>query len=278
MSHKNTPSLSRENSPNNYLIQDPWSYLKDFTDARIALGRAGVSLPLKDLLAFRLDHAKARDAVWSSFPKEAIERELNEKGFRTLLLESCARDKREYLARPDLGRVLTEGSRAILKAERDTPGYISPEVLVVISDGLSARAIIENAVPLTVKFLSLLKERGYTLPPVPLVSFGRVAAADEIAEILDAKVVVHLVGERPGLSSPNSMGAYVTYGAYKGILEEARNCISNIRPGGLSIEEALKKLSYIVLKALAIKITGNSLRDDMPENYLPFEENTLFLE
>jgi ethanolamine ammonia-lyase small subunit len=258
---------------------DPWEGLKEYTDARIAVGRSGVSLPLKDWLKFNLDHAKAKDAVMLPFDSFGIAGELEKYQIRPILLESQARDKDEYLKRPDLGRLLSNRSKEVLKSsvESDPAAFKDADLLIVVCDGLSALAIHKNAVPFTVKFLDILSLNGLKAAPVMVVTHGRVAIADEANDYVKAKMVVNLVGERPGLSSPDSMGAYITYGAHKGIMEEARNCISNIRTAGLSIEEAVKKLSYIVQKALALKITGTALKDDMPGNYLPFDVNVNFL-
>jgi ethanolamine ammonia-lyase small subunit len=237
-----------------------------------------VSLPVKDWLSFRLDHAKARDAVYSPFRPDEIALRLKDLGFESFQLESRARDKKEYLARPDLGRRLSEDSAGKLeKIAKELEGG-PPDILVAICDGLSARAVHENSAEVASEFLKAAKDSGYSAAPIALVTRGRVAVADEIAGCFQAKVVVNLIGERPGLSSPNSMGAYITYGAYAGIMEECRNCISNIRPRGLSAKSAVKKLSYLVQRALALKITGTELKDDMPESYLPFAGGTLLVD
>jgi ethanolamine ammonia-lyase small subunit len=253
--------------------KDPWEKLKEYTDARIGMGRSGVSLPLREWLKFNLDHALAKDAVMLDFDSTYIERELEKYQIRSISLESQARDKDEYLRRPDLGRLLNSRSVDILEeaVKKQNDLYTMSDAVIVICDGLSARAINSNAVPVTVKFLELLRLNSLKAAPVAIVTRGRVAAADHVNDFVKAKLVINLIGERPGLSSPDSMGAYITYGAYKGIMEESRNCISNIRPAGLKVDEAVKKLSYIVQKAFKMKLTGTALKDDMPENYLPFE-------
>jgi ethanolamine ammonia-lyase small subunit len=256
-----------------YVTVDPWEKLKEYTDARISLGRSGVSLPLREWLKFNLDHALAKDAVMLDFDHNGIASELQKYQIRSISLESQARDKDEYLRRPDLGRLLNQESVKILEESiaKEADLYEGADAVIVICDGLSARAINTSALEVTVKFLKLLKLHSLKAAPVVIVTRGRVAAADHVNDYVKAKLVVNLIGERPGLSSPDSMGAYITYGAFKGILEESRNCISNIRPAGLKVDEAVKKLSYIVQKAFAMKITGTSLKDDMPDNYLPFD-------
>jgi ethanolamine ammonia-lyase small subunit len=256
-----------------YVTPDPWEKLKEYTDARISMGRTGVSLPLKDQLKFNLDHAKAKDAVMLPYDSEGLALGLQRSGVNSIQLESRARTKDEYLARPDLGRRLLPESRARLEeAVKSGPSaYDDCDVLIACCDGLSALAMHTNALKCVVKFMDVLKISGLKAAPVAIVTRGRVAVADEVNDCVKARIVINLVGERPGLSSPDSMGAYITYGAYWGIMEESRNCISNIRPAGLSIDQAVQKLSYIVQKALAMKLTGTALKDDMPDNYLPFE-------
>ncbi|MDR2340118.1 MAG: ethanolamine ammonia-lyase subunit EutC [Deltaproteobacteria bacterium] len=263
-----------------FVTDDPWEGLREFTDARIGMGRSGVSLPLREWLRFNLDHALAKDAVMLPFESDNVAHGLREKGIKVVQLDSQAKDKDHYLARPDLGRRLSPGSKAALDeaVKGDPAAWLDKDVLVVICDGLSALAIHTSAVALTTRFLALLKEHAISPAPVAVVTRGRVAVADEVNDHAKARLVVNLVGERPGLSSPDSMGAYITYGAYRGIMEESRNCISNIRPAGLSLDDALRKLAYIVQKALALRITGTSLKDDMPDNYLPFELSAGFLE
>jgi ethanolamine ammonia-lyase small subunit len=264
-----------------FVTKDPSSSLKSFTDARIGLGRVGVSLPLKDWLSFKLDHARARDAVYAIFDPESIKTDLLQNGITSIILSSRAKDKKEYLVRPDLGRKLSDSSLSYLTnltKESEENKKEAPDVLVCICDGLSAQAVHAHSVKVAKKFLNIIKDSGYSQGPVVIVSGGRVAVADEVAEKFRAKVVINLIGERPGLSSPDSMSAYITYGAYAGIQEEARSCISNIRPKGLSLDDAVIKLCYFVENALALKITGTELKDDMPEKYLPFAERTLLVD
>jgi len=254
---------------------DPWEDLRRYTDARIALGRCGVSLPHKEWLRFRLAHARARDAVLTPFDRQSVRAALENGGLHCLDLTSAARGKEEFLARPDKGRRLSEASRALLEREFAQTRQQGADICLVISDGLSARAIHENAAPFALSFLARAREAGFSTTPVALVEYGRVAVADEVASLMGARLVVILIGERPGLSSPNSLGVYLTYAPFPGCTDEARNCISNVRPAGLSIEEGVRKLCYLVQGAFARGVTGVNLKDDMPAAYLPFDAETL---
>lgn len=252
------------------LAEDPWADLKRYTDARIALGRCGVSLPHAEWLHFRLAHARARDAVLTPFNKACVRSELESAGLQCLELASAAESKEEFLARPDKGRRLSEASRELLAKNFADTENVGADICLVVSDGLSARAVHENAAPFARRFLACAADAGFSATPVALVEFGRVAVADEVASLMRAKLVVILIGERPGLSSPNSLGVYLTYAPFPGCTDEARNCISNVRPAGLSIEEGVRKLCYLVQGAFARRLTGVNLKDDMPSEYLPF--------
>ena len=247
---------------------DPWAELRQFTDARIALGRCGASLPLAAVLELRLAHAQARDAVHLPLAIDQLAPQLQGLGLQTLALHSAARDRAEYLTRPDLGRRLDADSRAMLKKRQPTNGC---DLALVIGDGLSSRAIHENAVVFVREFVGLCAAHPpLSLGPVCLVENCRVATGDEIGEMLGARLVVMLIGERPGLSSPNSMGVYLTYAPRIGTSDEARNCISNVRAGGLPIGQGVRKLAYLVEEALRLQTTGVNLKDRMQADYLPF--------
>jgi ethanolamine ammonia-lyase small subunit len=262
---------------------DPWQELRQYTDARIGLGRCGVSLPVSQWLAFRLAHARARDAVFAAFDKKSLIEAFAGRGIDCLSLTSATADKKEFLVRPDKGRRLAPDSRLLLreysKAENHNRARGKTDVALVISDGLSAKAIHESAFAFALAFLRHLREAGLKAAPVALVENGRVAVADEVAEILEARLAVILIGERPGLSSPNSMGVYMTYDPKTGCTDEARNCISNVRPGGLGIDEAVRKLCYLVQSAFERRYSGVRLKDDTPPGYLPFNRavDTLLL-
>ena len=254
------------------VFSDPWAELRRYTMARIGLGRSGVSLPIKPWLDFRLAHARARDAVHMPLQSDMILAGLAANNLPTLHLASSVDSKSDYLTRPDKGRRLSIASREQLNAFMDEhPGY-EPDVCVVVSDGLSARAVHQNAVECAALFLEEVRKVGFSTTPVVLVDSGRVAVGDDVAAMLNAKLVVILIGERPGLTAPNSMSAYMTYAPYPGIREEMRNCISNIRPEGYPVPDAVKKLCYLVEKAFAMRLSGTHLKDDMPETYLPFQE------
>lgn len=244
--------------------KNPWGGLKAFTNARIALGRAGNGLPTAPLLAFNLSHAQARDAVHQPLDAAALRRTLEAEGFATLGAESAAPDRQHYLRRPDLGRRLSEASRVALAevaaSGAAAPGGEAPEVVFVIGDGLSAFAAAKQAVPL----LLAVRERlaGWRIGPVVVARQARVALGDEIGELLGAKLVAMLIGERPGLSSPDSLGVYLTYAPKVGCHDAQRNCISNVRPEGLPYEAAAHKLHYLLTHARRLGLTGVGLKDD----------------
>ncbi|WP_245590764.1 ethanolamine ammonia-lyase subunit EutC [Nitratidesulfovibrio termitidis] len=212
------------------------------------------------------------------FDMAGVRAALEQGGVQCLELHSAATDTAEFLARPDKGRQLSDDSREALREAADATtsgakgakGAKGADICVVISSGLSARAVHENAAPFALRFLEQARSSGYTTTPVALVDHGRVAVADEVAHLLGARLVVMLIGERPGLSSPNSLGVYLTHSPAPGCTDEARNCISNVRPGGLAMEEGVRKLCYLVQGAFAAGLTGVNLKDDMPGDYLPF--------
>jgi ethanolamine ammonia-lyase small subunit len=237
--------------------QNPWQSLRQFTRARIALGRAGHSQTTDTLLAFGLAHAQARDAVHQPLAREAVERALADAGFDSLPAHSAAPDRAHYLRRPDLGRQLDDDSRARLdRARGDAP----LDVVFVIADGLSSLAAERHAVPV----LQAVRDRlpDWRLGPVVVAEQARVALGDEIGERLAARQVVMLIGERPGLSSPDSLGLYLTHGPRPGRSDAERNCISNVRPEGLPYEQAANKLAFLLRGAAALGCSGVRLKDD----------------
>jgi ethanolamine ammonia-lyase small subunit len=237
---------------------DDWEYLRQHTPARLALGRAGHSLPTRQLLAFNLDHARARDAVHSGLDLPAVESELAAFGHPVLRLRSRATDRREYLLRPDYGRQLHEESGQLLRQGQ----YAPADLCLVIADGLSARAVNLHATAVIGALLPLIEAKNWQLAPLCLVEQGRVAIADEIGEKLNARMVLILLGERPGLSSPHSLGAYLTYGPRVGLTDESRNCVSNIRPDGLSYARAAEKIMYLLQEMKTLGLSGVGLKDD----------------
>jgi ethanolamine ammonia-lyase small subunit len=240
---------------------DPWRRLRDLTSARIALGRAGTSLPTHAQLDFQYAHAQARDAVHLPFDGEALAAKIQQRGRECLSLHSAAPDRHTYLQRPDLGRRLDEASIALLEehAQANPAGY---DLAVVIADGLSALAVERHSLPMLQRIDDLAAAEGWSLAPVTLMSQGRVAVADEVAELLKARMVVILIGERPGLSSPDSLGLYFTYAPRVGLTDAARNCISNVRLEGMSYGMAAHKLLYLLREACVRGLSGVSLKDE----------------
>jgi ethanolamine ammonia-lyase small subunit len=239
------------------VISNSWDSLKQFTPARIALGRTGISLPTRASLDFQLAHALARDAVNIPIDFSELELSLSLMALESLALNTQAENQQHYLQRPDLGRVLSDTTLDRLQQT----AAISTDVVIVVADGLSSKAIQHHALP----FLTLLlpQLQAYHLAPVCLVKHGRVAIGDAIAEHYAARLCIVLIGERPGLSSPDSMGLYFTYQAKAKLSTDAeRNCISNIHSNGLSYEQALKKLMFLITEAEKLKLTGVNLKDE----------------
>jgi ethanolamine ammonia-lyase small subunit len=242
---------------------DPWRTLQRFTAARIGLGRAGGSLPTAPLLQFQLAHARARDAVQAELDATALRAALDRLDSEVLLLHSAAPDRRAYVQRPDLGRILSEESRAQLAAR---PQPAQPyDAAIVVADGLSARAVEQHAVPLIEHVAPRLVDAGWNVGPICVALRGRVAIADEIGALLPARMSVMLIGERPGLSSPDSLGVYLTWEPLPGRSNAQRNCISNVRPPeGLSYPAAAHRLWYLMSEARRRRLSGVELKEDAP--------------
>ena len=236
---------------------DPLNPLKEFTAARIAIGRAGTSIPIKEALEFKLAHAHARDAVYSVLDTEGILNNLTRFNLPGLLLHSKAESRAQYLQRPDLGRKLNDASSEQLK--NNSGNY---DVVTIIADGLSATAVNENTAGLLKYLIPLLQDAKLKIAPVCLVEQGRVALGDELAYLLNARLAIMLIGERPGLSSADSIGAYLTYNPKPGLTDESRNCISNIRPHGLKYKAAAGKIFYMVQESFRLKLSGVGLKDN----------------
>src|SRR5471030_1649597 len=243
------------------VTSNPWGSLRRFTAARIALGRSGVSQPTAPQLEFQLAHARARDAVHLALEHAALGDALQaSSGLPCLSLHSAAASRDIYLQRPDLGRRLDEASRqALRERERDAAGY---DLAFVIADGLSALAIEQNALPFLKVLMARLAAESWSLAPLSIVRQGRVAVGDEVGELLGARAVVVLVGERPGLSSPDSMGLYLTWAPKTGLTDAARNCISNVRPAGLTYNDAAFKLHYLLSESRQRQLSGVALKDE----------------
>lgn len=238
--------------------RDPWSLLAARTPARIAIGRAGASLPTREVLAFALAHAKARDAVHARLDWAALAARLQALGLATIEAGSAARDRAFYLRRPDLGRRLDDSSRARLEA---TASGTSCDLAMLIGDGLSATAVAAQVPALVEAFLPLVARLGLGLGPVVLAEGARVALGDEVGALLRARLVAVLIGERPGLSAADSLSVYLTFDPRPGCTDAERNCISNIRPGGLAPPAAAHNLAWLVEAALAMQTTGVRLKD-----------------
>ena len=242
-------------------IPDTWESLKAFTNARIALGRAGVATPIKEVLSFKMCHAHARDAVYSILNVDKLVESLQQFQIPVIIANSKANNRAVYLQRPDLGRRLNDASVNNLRNESSH----SADVAIIIADGLSATAVNEHATHVVKKLIPFLKQSVLTIAPIVIAQQARVAIADEIGSLLNAKLSVILIGERPGLSSPDSMGAYITYQPSPGKTDESRNCVSNIRPEGLSYELAAEKIAKLIKASLQLRLSGIALKDDLPQ-------------
>jgi ethanolamine ammonia-lyase small subunit len=237
---------------------DPWQQLKSFTRARIAIGRVGSSLPTKEVLDFGLSHAMARDAVHLPLDVDALEADIKNQNFPTIRVKSMAADRATYLLRPDWGRRLHERSLADLSNMNNAKPI---DFLIVVGDGLSSLAVSRHVVPLLAELRNNLPKE-WSVSPVVIASQARVAIGDEIGQALNARMVAMLIGERPGLSSPDSLGIYLTYNPKLGLSDADRNCISNVRPEGLQYAAAAKKLVWLAKEAMRLKVSGVALKDE----------------
>ncbi|RZK63179.1 MAG: ethanolamine ammonia-lyase subunit EutC [Hymenobacter sp.] len=236
---------------------DPWVNLKAFTAARIGLGRSGTSVPLREALAFKLAHAHARDAVYSTLNQEKLLTEIAALPMPACQVSSQAKNRQQYLQRPDYGRQLADTAKAQLAEQAQA----TCDLVIVLADGLSATATNDHALPLLRRLLPELRAAGLQLGPLVLAEQARVALGDEVGYLLRARLVLVLIGERPGLSAPDSLGAYFTYGPRPGLTDEARNCVSNIRPAGLGYPAAAAKLGWLLREALRRQLSGVALKD-----------------
>ncbi len=252
MSHMEKPPVDPQN---------PWLELRRLTPARIALGRTGTSLPTSAQLDFQFAHAQARDAVHLPFDHAGLSAQLSERGRESLLLHSAAVDRNSYLQRPDLGRKLSdESAQALRDYAAAHPGGV--DLAIVVADGLSALAVHRHTLPFLTRLEEQMTADGWSLAPVVLVEQGRVAVGDEIGQLLGAKMLVMLIGERPGLSSPDSLGLYFTYNPKVGLTDAYRNCISNVRLEGLSYGMAAHRLLYLMREACRRQLSGVNLKDE----------------
>ncbi len=272
-------------APDEAVIENAWSKLDAFTDARVGLGRAGVSLPTKHLLAFQLAHAQAIDAVHTQLDTAELAKTFTEQVWASncspLILHSRVADRASYLQRPDLGRLLNDESASILDNHRAS-GQQPYDLAIAVVDGLSSLAIEQNALPFLNALFTQLNQTDslqnnaaettdierWNVAPLCIVQQGRVAIGDDICHRLNAKCVLVLIGERPGLSSPDSLGLYLTWEGKTGLTDAARNCISNVRPAGLNYQEAARKAVYLLNESRRLKLSGVKLKDRSDDDLL----------
>ena len=252
-----TDTADLEGIGTTHVPPDPWAALRRHTPARIALGRSGAALPTQELLRIAAAHAQARDAVHVALDVAALQADLQATGWPAVVVHSRAASRSVYLRRPDLGRRLAPDSADQLQATDVGP----VDLAVVLGDGLSAVALQRHAVPLLQALHVALAGRLQWAPTV-IATQARVALGDEIGALLQARLVLVLLGERPGLSAPDSLGAYLTHAPHIGCHDAQRNCVSNIRPGGLPPSLAAQRLAWLATEALRRRLTGVGLKDD----------------
>ena len=228
-----------------------WTALRRHTPARIALGRSGFGLPTAAHLAFQAAHARARDAVHAALDAAAIVSQIGARGFEVMCVESAAASRQAYLRMPDLGRTLSAQSRARLSEP-----MLAPDVVIVVGDGLSSVAVARNAVPVLELLGRRVRDIGLRLAPIIVATGARVALADEIGELLQARLSVILIGERPGLSAADSLGMYLTFAPRRGRLDSERNCISNIHAAGMTAEAAAARAVELIQSMLEHRASG----------------------
>src|SRR3979411_384722 len=232
--------------------------LRDLTPARVGLGRAGASMPTEALLEFTLDHARARDAVHAAFDVPAMISGLSDLGLAAFEVCSRAGNRKDYLRRPDLGRTLDQASQHLLAGHSGSPCQLA----IVVGDGLSPRSVNSHAIELVRNLIPRLAIERIEIGYAVVASGARVALGDEIGAILGARMIVMLIGERPGLSAPDSLGAYLTFAPRIGLTDAERNCVSNIHGAGLGYDEAAHKIAWLVREGLAREVTGVALKDE----------------
>jgi ethanolamine ammonia-lyase small subunit len=251
MSNADHPVLSARHAPLD---------LRQHTAARVALGRTGVSITTRHALDFSLAHAQARDAVHAALAVPSLLAALRERNLAPIAVKSAAHDRTEYLRRPDLGRTLAPGSAALLASQSATDNPQPATLSIILADGLSALATERHALHVLDAFLPLL-DTTWRFAPIVIAEQARVALGDRIGEALHADATVILIGERPGLSSPDSLGAYITWSPSPGRTDAERNCISNIRSEGLDYAAAARKIAWTLTEGRRLGLTGVALRD-----------------
>jgi len=268
-------AITAEPAATGVVVDDPWAALRRFTAARVGLGRSGVSMPTAQVLAFELAHARARDAVLTPLDTDALRLQLTASskawGLDCISVASRAATRSAYLANPGLGRRLHDDSRSLLLAQRirrtrllnlaEPPEHVW-DLAFVISDGLSSTAVASHATPVLCSVMPLLSGLGLSIAPLVIASQARVALGDDVGEILGARMSISLIGERPGLSSPDSLGIYMTYAPRVGRSDAERNCISNVRPEGLAYTLAAEQIIAWLEAATRQRESGVRLRVD----------------
>lgn len=244
-------------SNDDIVTSSPWRQWRTTTPARLALGRAGAGMPTDETLRFGWAHAMARDATHAALDTETLAATLRDQGWPVEHAHSRAEDRATYLRRPDLGRQLDEADAARLRAAA-APAC---DLCIVIGDGLSSLAVARHAAPLLAALRPHLPSDA-RIAPVVIATQARVALADDVGECFDAKLTVMLIGERPGLSSPDSLGIYLTHSPKRGRHDAERNCISNVRPEGLSHALAAYKLAWLMRESLRRGLSGVALKDE----------------
>lgn len=242
---------------------DAWQFLQNYTPARIARGRTGHSLPTVELLKFQADHAQARDAVYSELAISELTTSIRKVfDLHVFNFKSEIKNRTQYLQRPDLGRTLSSQSKEELMGINCSES----DICFVIADGLSAQAVNQNALPILENLIPKIKEINWKIAPICIVEQGRVAIGDEIGFLLKSEIIVIFIGERPGLTSPDSMGTYISFRPYVGMTDENRNCVSNIRPDGMNINLATEKILYLLTEIKTKKLSGVTLKDEYKTN------------
>jgi ethanolamine ammonia-lyase small subunit len=232
--------------------------LRDLTPARVGLGRAGASMPTEALLEFTLDHARARDAVHAAFDASVLVAGLEGLGLKAFEVSSQAGNRQDYLRRPDLGRQPDQASQSLLASRNAGPCQLA----IVVGDGLSPAAVNAHTIELVRCLVARLAADRIEIGHAVVASGARVALGDEIGQILEARMVAMLIGERPGLSAPDSLGAYLTFEPRAGRTDAERNCVSNIHRAGLGYDEAAVRIAWLIREGLARGITGVALKDE----------------
>ena len=240
--------------PSERALESSWLALRKHTPARIAIGRAGFGLPTSAYLDFQAAHARARDAVHAHLDVESMRRDIAARGWQVITVRSAAENRQTYLRMPDRGRALSPESRMRLSEP-----IVAPDVVIVIGDGLSSIAVERNALPVIDVLCKRIGDDGLRLAPIILASGARVALADEIGELLQARLSIMIIGERPGLSAANSLGIYLTYEPRRGRVDSERNCISNIHTAGMSAEEAAARAIELITAMLKHRASGVAL-------------------